>query len=109
MPCVHVVGPVIVTIAISANDVTGEMRVIGVDTKKFTKTKAVLIVKFLTPQSLKDSTMQMYCTSLEPQSGLGQGADFSVLTAIKYTLPQAKSLHCSSRHVGRRHHKGNVG
>ena len=69
------------------------MRVIGVDTKKLTKTKAVLIVKFLTPQSLKDSTMQMYCTSLEPQRGLGQGADLSILTAIKYTLPQAKSLY----------------
>jgi len=48
-------------------DVMGEMRVIGVDTKKLTKTKAVLIVKFLTPQSLKDSTMHMYCTSLEPK------------------------------------------
>jgi len=71
----------------------GEMRVIGVDTKKLTKTKAVLIVKFLTPQSLKDSTMKMYCTSLEPKRGLGQGADLSILTAIKYTLPQAKSLH----------------
>ena len=47
-------------------DVMGEMRVIGVDTMKLTKTKAVLIVIFLTPQSLKDSTMQMYCTSLEP-------------------------------------------
>jgi len=35
----------------------GKMRVIGVDTKKLTKTKAVLIVKILTPQSLKDSTM----------------------------------------------------
>ena len=69
------------------------MRVIGVGTEKLTKTKAVLIVKFLTPPSLKDSTMQMYCTSLEPKRGLGQGADFSVLTAIKYTLPHAKSLH----------------
>jgi len=74
-------------------DVTGEMRVIGVDTKKLTKTKAVLIVKFLTLQSLKDSTMQMYSTSLEPKHGLGQGADLSILTAIKYTLTQAKSLY----------------
>jgi len=73
--------------------VTGEMRVIGVDTKKLTKTKAVSIVKFLTPQSLKDSTMQMYCTSLEPKHGLGQGADLSILTTIKYIVPQAKSLH----------------
>jgi len=71
----------------------GEMRVIGVDTKKMTKTKAVLIVKFLTPHSLKDSIIQMYCTSLEPKRGLGQGADLSILTAIKYTPPQAKSLY----------------
>jgi len=71
----------------------GEMHIIGVDTKKWTETKAVLIVKFLTPQSLKDSTMQMYCTSLEPKRGLGQGADLSILIAIKYTPPQAKSLY----------------
>jgi len=71
----------------------GKMHVIGVDTKKLTKTKAVLIVKFLTPQSLKDSTMQMYCTSLEPKRGLGQGADLDILTIIKYTFPQAKSLY----------------
>jgi len=37
--------------------------------------------------------MQMYCTSLEPKRGLGQGADLSILTAIKYTIPHAKSLH----------------
>jgi len=35
----------------------------------------------------------MYCTSLEPKRGLGQGANLSILTAIKYTLPQAKSLY----------------
>jgi len=76
-------------------DVTGEMRVIGLDTKKLSKTKAVLIVKFPTPQSLKDSTMQTYCTSLEPKRGLGQGAGLSILSAIKYTVPQAKSLYDS--------------
>jgi len=69
----------------------GEIRVIGVDTKKLTKTKVVLIVKFLKAKSLKDSTMQMYCTSLEPIRGLNQGADLSILTSIKYALPQAKS------------------
>jgi len=69
------------------------MRIIGVDTKKLTNTKAVLIAKFLTPQSLKDCTIQVYCISLEPKRGLGQGADLSILTAIKYTLSQAKSLH----------------
>jgi len=69
------------------------MRVVGVDAFKLTKFKAVLIVKFLSPQSLRDTTMQMYCTSLEPKRGLGQGADLSVLTAIKHTLPHVKSLH----------------
>jgi len=69
-----------------------EMRVVGVDALKLTKSKAVLIVKSLS-QSLRDTTMQMYCTSLEPNRGLGQGADLSVLTAIKYTLSHAKSLH----------------
>ena len=71
----------------------GEMRVIGVDAMKLTKTKAVLIVKFLTPQSLKDSTMQMCCTDLEPRRGLGQGAKLIIRTAIRYILPQAKSLY----------------
>jgi len=73
-------------------DFTGEMRVVGVDALKLAKSKAVLIVRFLSQQSLRDTTMQMYCTSLEPKHGLGQEADLSVLTAIKYTLPHAKSL-----------------
>jgi len=60
---------------------------------KLTKSKAVLIVKVLSRQSLKDTTMQMYCTSLEPKRGLGQGVDPSVLNAIKHTLPHATSLH----------------
>jgi len=53
----------------------------------------VLIVKYLSPQSLRDTTLQMYCTSLEPKRGLGHGVDLSVLTAFKHTLPHAKSLH----------------
>jgi len=35
----------------------------------------------------------MYCTSLEPKRGLGHDADLGILTTIKYTLPQAKSLY----------------
>jgi len=77
------------------------MRVIGVDTKMLTKTKAVssLIIKFLTPQSLKDSTMQMFGTGLELKRVLCQGADLSILTAIKYTLPQAQLLYDIGIHV----------
>jgi len=40
--------------------------------------------------------MQMYCTSFEPKRGLGRGADLSILTAMKYTPPQAMSLY----HIG---------
>jgi len=71
-------------------DAVGEMHIIGVDTKKLTKTTAV---EFLTPKSLNDYTMQIYCTSLEPKRGLSQGADLSILTAVKSTPPQAKSLY----------------
>ena len=71
-------------------DVMGEMRIIGVDTKKLTKTKAVLIVKFLTPQSLNDSTTQK--SSCEPKCGLGQGADLSILTAMNYTSSSRKVI-----------------
>ena len=49
-------------------DVTGEMRDIGVDTKKLTKTKAVSIVKFLTPRSLKDSTMRCIALVSSPNA-----------------------------------------
>jgi len=54
--------------------------------------KAVLFIKLLSPQSLKDTTMQIYCTTLEPKRGLGQGADLSVVTAINHSLLHAKSL-----------------
>jgi len=37
--------------------------------------------------------MQICCTSLEPKRGLGPGYDLSILTAIKHTLSQAKSLY----------------
>jgi hypothetical protein len=58
---------------------------------KLTKSRAVLIAKFWSPQSLKDATTQMYCTSLKPKRGLGQGADFGVLTAIKHSLHHGTS------------------
>ena len=44
-------------------------------------------------KAVKDSTMQMYCTSLEPKHGLGQGADLGIPTVMEYTIPQAKSLY----------------
>jgi len=73
--------------------VTGELRVVGVDAMKLIKSRAVLIAQFWSPQLLRDATIQMYCTSLEPKRGLGQGDNFGVLTAIKHTLPHGTSLH----------------
>ena len=60
---------------------------------KLIKSRAVLIAQFWSPQSLKDATIQIYCTSLEPKRGFGQGDNFGVLTAIKHTLPHGTSLH----------------
>jgi len=71
----------------------GEMRVTGIQAKKISKHKAVLVVKFLAPASLKDTEIQLFCTSLEHQTCLGQGADLTLLTAIRKTHPHARTLH----------------
>ena len=70
-----------------------EMRVVGVKATPISKTKAVLIVKFLSPPSLKDKKIQLFCTSHEPMRSVGKGEDFSIMTAIKMTKPNAKSLY----------------
>jgi len=70
----------------------GKMRVVGIQAKKISLTKAVLIVKFISPPSLKNVQMQMFCTSLEPKTNQGQGANLSIMTALKLTNPGAKSL-----------------
>ena len=70
----------------------GKMRVVAVKAKKISSKKAVLIVKFISPPSLKDVHMQLFCTSLEPKTKQGQEADLSILTALKITKPGAKSL-----------------
>ena len=63
----------------------GKMRVVAVKAKKISSKKAVLIVKFISPPSLKDVHMQLFCTSLGPKTKQGQGADLSILTALKIT------------------------
>jgi len=70
----------------------GNICVVGIMAKKISSTKAVLIVKFISPPSLKNVQMQMFCTSLEPKINQGQGADLSIMTALKLTNPGAKSL-----------------
>jgi len=70
----------------------GKMHVVGIKAKKISSTKAVLIVKFILPPSLKNVQMQMICTSLEPKTKQGQGANLSIMTALTLTNPGAKSL-----------------
>ena len=36
--------------------------------------------------------MQLFYTSLEPNTKQGQGADLSIMTVLKITKPSAKSL-----------------
>jgi len=72
----------------------GKMRVVGIKANKISSTKAVLIVKFISPPrpSLTNVQMQMFCTSLEPSTKQGQGADSSIMTALTLTNPGAESL-----------------
>jgi len=51
-----------------------------------------LIVKFISPPSLKNVQMQMFCTSLEQKTKQGQGADLSIMTTFKITNPGTKPL-----------------
>jgi len=60
--------------------------------KKILLKQAVLIVKFILPSSLKNLQIQLFCTNLYPKTMQVQGADVSILTALKITKPGAKSL-----------------
>jgi len=70
----------------------GKMRVVGIKAKKISSTKTVLMVKFISPPSLKNVQMQMFCTVLEPNTKQGQGADLNIITTLTLTNPGAKSL-----------------
>jgi len=61
------------------------MCVVGVKARKISSKKAVLIVKFIPPPSLNDVHIQLFCSSLELTTKQGQGADLSILTALKIT------------------------
>jgi len=80
----------------------GKMRIVGIKATKISSTKAVLIVKFISPPSLKNVQMQMFYTRLEPNPKQEQGADLSIMTALTLINPGAKSLfdlgvRCKSR------------
>jgi len=58
-----------------------------------------------------DATMQINCISLQPKCVVGQGADQSIHTDIKYNTSSRRVVvwHWSSRHVCHWCHKSNVG
>jgi len=70
----------------------GKMRVVGIKAKKISSTEVVLIVEFISPISLKNMHMQMFCTSLEPKTKQGQGADLSIMIALTFTNQNANHL-----------------
>ena len=67
----------------------GEMIVIAVKAQKQTREKATVWVEFLSPPSHAGKQIQLYPKSLEPKHGPAQGADFSLLTAVKAQFPHA--------------------
>ena len=69
----------------------GEMVVIAVKAQRQTKDKAVVWVEFLSPLSHKGHQMQLYPKSLERKNGPAQGADFSLLSAVREASPLAKT------------------
>ena len=65
------------------------MIVIAVKAQKQTREKATVWVEFLSPPSHAGNQIQLYPKSLEPKNGPAQGADFSLLTAVKAQFPHA--------------------
>jgi hypothetical protein len=69
----------------------GDMVVVAVKAQKQTSEKATVWVEFLSPPSHAGKQTQLYPKSLEPQNGTAQGADFSLLTAVRAQYPNAKT------------------
>jgi hypothetical protein len=67
----------------------GDMVVVAVKAQKQTRDKATAWVEFLSPPSHAGKQIQLYPKSLEPKNGPAQGADFSLLTAVKAQFPHA--------------------
>ena len=70
----------------------GEMVVVGVKVQKLSSTKSALWVRFTSPPSYLGHQIQLYPKSFEPKRGSATSADFSVLSAITHTHPEAKTL-----------------
>jgi hypothetical protein len=67
----------------------GDMTVVAVKAQKQTRDKAIVWVEFMSPPSHVGKQIQLYPKSLEPKHGPAQGADFSLLTALKAKFPTA--------------------
>ena len=67
----------------------GDMVVEAVKAQKQTRDKSTVWVEFLLPPSHAGKQIQLYPKSLEPKNGPAQGADFSLLTAVKAQFPHA--------------------
>ena len=65
------------------------MIVIAVKAQKQTREKATVWVEFLSPPSHAGKQIQLDPKSPEPKNGPAQGADFSLLTAVKAQFPHA--------------------
>jgi hypothetical protein len=62
----------------------GDMTVVvAVKAQKQTRDKAIVWVEFISPPSHVGKQIQLYPKSLEPKNRPAEGADFSLLTAIK--------------------------
>jgi hypothetical protein len=70
----------------------GEMVIVAVKAQKQTRDKVTVLVEFLSPPSHAGKQIQIYPKSLEPKNGPAQGADFSLLTAVKAQFPHATTL-----------------
>jgi hypothetical protein len=66
-----------------------DMSVVTVKAQKQTRDKAIVWVEFISPPSHVGKQIQLFPKSLEPKNGPAQGADFSLLTAIKAKFPNA--------------------
>jgi hypothetical protein len=61
---------------------------VAVKAQKQTRDKATVWVQFLSPPSHAGKQIQLYPKSLEPKNGPAQGADLSLLTAVKAVKAQ---------------------
>ena len=70
----------------------GEMIVTVKSAVKPGKEKSAVWVQFLAPSTHEGFKMQLYPRSHEPSRGVGQGQDFSILSALAVTSPLATTF-----------------